>query len=178
MSQSKRQNQETIYAIGHSTRDIDAFIELLERNGIDLLVDIRTVPGSRKNPQFGKDNLSKSLAERGIDYLHEPKLGGLRKVKKDSINIGWRNDSFRGYADYMLTDDFHQALDELVKLGAHKSVAIMCAEAVPWRCHRNLVSDALSVSGVEVKHIISESEPKEHKLCSFAHVEGHQLIYR
>jgi uncharacterized protein (DUF488 family) len=166
-----------ICTIGHSTRAIEEFIHLLADNGVQVLVDIRTIPGSRKNPQFGQENLARSLGQAGLEYLHMAGLGGRRHTHKDSINTGWHDESFRGYADYMMSDQFRQALDELLQLCAQKRVAIMCAEAVPWRCHRFLVSDALLVEGICVKHIIGKEEPKDHKFCSFAHVEGKQIIY-
>lgn len=172
-----KQGEPVIYTIGHSTRPIDEFIHLLQSNAIEELIDIRTAAGSRKNPQFGKANLTESLAGAGISYCHMRELGGLRKTLEKSPNTGWRNDSFRGYADYMLTDSFKEGLADLIQLASHKRVAIMCAEAVPWRCHRNLVADALLVAGATVKHIISDHEPNQHKLCSFAHVDGTNILY-
>ncbi|MGQ0667325.1 MAG: DUF488 domain-containing protein, partial [Nitrospiraceae bacterium] len=127
-----------LWTVGHSTRPIDQFINLLKAHHIERLVDVRTVPRSRHNPQFNTDTLAKSLAEAGLSYQHSSTLGGLRKAKKDSINLGWRNESFRGYADYMQTDEFWSAVDELMAYGKDKNTAIMCAEAVPWRCHRSL----------------------------------------
>src|SRR5579862_5509913 len=148
----------TLYTVGHSTRPIDEFIRLLETFGIDQLIDIRTVPKSRHNPQFARESLADSLKQAGILYRHLPGLGGLRKPRPDSINSAWRNASFRGYADYMQTDPFRENLDQLIRLAAERTTAIMCAEAVPWRCHRSLVADALTARGIQVVDILSESK--------------------
>ena len=136
-----------LYTIGHSTRTADALVELLRAHRIEMLVDVRTIPRSRHNPQFNRDALAQSLAAAGIDYAHHPALGGLRHPRKDSVNLGWRNASFRGYADYMQTAEFARALDALEALADARRTAIMCAEAVPWRCHRGLIADALTVRG-------------------------------
>jgi hypothetical protein len=144
----------TVYTIGHSTRAIAEFIGILQHVGIGVVADIRTVPKSRHNPQFHSDRLAGSLAAAGIDYRPMPGLGGLRKPAECSINTGWRNTSFRGYADYMQTPSFEEAIEELVALAAERVVAIMCAEAVFWRCHRRLVADALLVRGIVVQHIM------------------------
>jgi uncharacterized protein (DUF488 family) len=138
---------------------------------------VRTVPASRRMPHFARTDLERSLPEHGIAYRHMPELGGLRKPKPDSTNLGWRNVSFRGYADYMQTDAFWDALGELETLAATKRVAIMCAEAVPWRCHRSLIADALTVHGVEVRHITGMQEPSPHRLTPFARVEGGRITY-
>jgi uncharacterized protein (DUF488 family) len=167
----------TVFTLGHSTRPIDEFIGLLKSYGIELLIDIRTVPGSRRNPQFGQKSLEQSLSDAGIGYLHMKSLGGLRRTTEHSINLGWRNASFRGFADYMQTAEFSAAVDELVELAARRRVAIMCAEAVPWRCHRSLVGDALLVRGVEVVDVLSETSSKPHTLTPFAKVEGTQISY-
>jgi uncharacterized protein (DUF488 family) len=167
----------TVLTVGHSARPIAEFIDVLHRHGIELLVDIRTVPGSRRNPQFGQKSLEQSLADAGIRYLHMKSLGGLRRTTEHSINLGWRNASFRGYADYMQTPEFAEAVDELAALAAEQRVAIMCAEAVPWRCHRSLVGDALLVRGIEVIDVLSETSSKPHALTPFAKVDGTRITY-
>jgi len=153
------------------------FVDLLSEHGVELLVDVRTVPASRRMPHFAKAALERSLPEHGIAYLHMPELGGLRKPDLDSINTGWRNVSFRGYADYMQQDTFWDAIEHLESLAASQRVAIMCAEAVPWRCHRSLIADALTVRGVEVRHITGKGEAARHKLTPFARVEGGRISY-
>ncbi len=162
--------------IGHSNRPIDEFLRLLKAHGVQLLVDVRTVPRSRHNPQFNRDSLPQALAAEGIRYEHMPGLGGLRHARKDSPNTGWKNLSFRGYADYMQTAEFAQNLDALMQ---HQDgvVAIMCAESVPWRCHRSLIADALTARGVAVRHIMSAARSNPHKLTSFARVEGDRITY-
>jgi uncharacterized protein (DUF488 family) len=167
----------TIYTIGHSTRPIDEFISLLNAYGIRQLVDIRTIPKSRHNPQFMQESLEKSLTAAGISYIYMKDLGGLRHSHKDSVNMGWRNRSFRSYADYMQTDAFKAAVEELITLTEKAPTAIMCAEAVPWRCHRSLVGDALLIRGVRVLDIMSATNAPEHKLTSFAHVDGTNITY-
>ena len=144
---------------------------------MDLVVDVRTLPASRRLPHFAKAALETSLQARGIGYLHMPELGGLRKPKLDSINTGWRNASFRGYADYMQQPEFWKALEGLERLEVHQRVAIMCAEAVPWRCHRSLIADALTVRGVHVKHITDRSDPSVHKLTPFTLVTDGRITY-
>jgi uncharacterized protein (DUF488 family) len=166
-----------IFTVGHSTLPIERFIELLKIYGIKQLVDIRTMPGSRHNPQFGGDALADSLRAAHIEYVHMEALGGLRRARKDSQNAGWRNKSFRGYADYMQTAEFAHAMETLVRMGQQKRTAIMCAEAVPWRCHRSLVADALDVRGVPVIEILSETSYRSHKLTSFAQANGTSIIY-
>ena len=170
-------NMLTIYTIGHSTRPIDEFISLLNAYGIRQLVDIRTIPKSRHNPQFMQESLEKSLTAAGISYIYMKDLGGLRHSHKDSVNMGWRNRSFRSYADYMQTDGFKTAIEELITLAEKAPTAIMCAEAVPWRCHRSLVGDALLIRGVRVLDIMSATNAPEHKLTSFAHVDGTNITY-
>ena len=167
----------TIFTIGHSTRPIAEFIELLQSNGIAQLMDIRTIPKSRHNPQFNSDALAASLRAARIRYVHMKELGGLRHARKDSINLGWRNASFRGYADYMQTDEFEAALTRAIELAAAHPTALMCAEAVPWRCHRSLVADALVVRGIRVLEIVSAAAPKEHALTPFARVRGTEITY-
>jgi uncharacterized protein (DUF488 family) len=177
LSRELRMTQELICTIGHSNRTIEDFIGLLRQNGIDCLLDIRTVPKSRHNPQFGQDQLPASLAAAGIEYRYLPGLGGLRRARKDSPNAGWRNMSFRGYADYMQTEEFADNVDTVIELGRSKACALMCAEAVPWRCHRSLVADALLVRGVPVDEIIDARQRRPHKLTPFARVEGLRITY-
>jgi uncharacterized protein (DUF488 family) len=167
----------SLWTLGHSTRPIDEFIGLLRVHQISLLVDVRTVPRSRYNPQFNTDILAESLKEAGLVSLHMPALGGLRKARKDSINNGWRNASFRGYADFMQTEEFQRALEELMAYGTDMRTAIMCAEAVPWRCHRSLIADALVARAWEVRHILSQVKADEHRLTPFAVVDGDTLVY-
>lgn len=166
-----------IHTIGHSTRGIDEFVRILKAHGIKQLVDVRTIPKSRRNPQFNRETLGASLAETGIEYHHMPGLGGLRRAKPDSINMAWRNASFRGYADYMQTDEFRKNLDQLIELAGGKSTAIMCAEAVPWRCHRSLVADALLARGIAVTEILSEAKAQPHAMTPFARVDGGHVSY-
>lgn len=153
-----------LYTIGHSTRSLENFIELLRHHGIKQLLDVRTIPRSRRNPQYNKETLSKALRNRGIGYRHMKGLGGLRHAKRDSINIAWENASFRGYADYMQTEPFEANLQNLIKLARKKKTAIMCAEAVPWRCHRSLVADAATIKKIEVFHIMSTKKLQKHSL--------------
>jgi uncharacterized protein (DUF488 family) len=169
--------QLTIWTVGHSTRPISKFTDILRAHEIGLLVDVRTIPRSRYNPQFNANSLAESLKEAGLVCLHMPALGGLRKARKDSINNGWRNASFRGYADYMRTDKFQRALEELMAYGTGTRTAIMCAEAVPWRCHRSLIADALVARGWEVRHILSQVKADEHRLTPFAVIDGDTLVY-
>jgi uncharacterized protein (DUF488 family) len=169
--------QGTIFTVGHSTLPLESFVELLHAYGIERLADIRTIPRSRRNPQFNADTLPAALAKDGIEYRSMPELGGLRHARKDSPNGGWRNDSFRGYADYMQTSAFADGVEVLVKLGREKRTAIMCAEAVPWRCHRSLVADALLVRDVPVIEILSETDWRPHKLTGFAAVDGLSITY-
>ena len=167
-----------LWTIGHSTRPITDFISLLNAHGIRQLIDVRTAPRSRHNPQFNAETLAQSLVRAAIQYRHAGRLGGLRKPKKDSINTGWRNASFRGYADYMETDEFRKALDELMAEGRLQHTAIMCAEAVPWRCHRSLIADALVTKDWEVRHIMSDTKADRHRLTPFAAVIDGLLCYR
>jgi uncharacterized protein (DUF488 family) len=166
-----------IYTVGHSTRPQAEFIALLGAHGVRLLGDVRTMPRSRHNPQFNSDALAASLGEAGIGYVHLPALGGLRHTTPASVNLGWRNKSFRGYADYMQTAPFAKAIDELIALGSSAPTAIMCAEAVPWRCHRSLIADALVVRGIEAPEIVSAERTTPHALTSFARVNGIALTY-
>ena len=163
--------------IGHSNRSLEEFIAILQAHHVDLLVDVRTVPRSRHNPQFNLENLPASLKSAGVAHVHMPGLGGLRHARKDSTNTGWRNDSFRGYADYMQTPEFANNLAELIALDQKHRVAVMCAESVPWRCHRSLIADALTARGKPVQHIMSATKANPHKMTSFARVEGHRVTY-
>lgn len=167
----------TVSTVGHSTHPIEEFIRILQAHAIRRLVDVRTIPKSRHNPQFEREALARSLASAAIEYTHLPGLGGLRHPRKDSINTGWRNASFRGYADYMQTPEFAQNLDRLLAIASEAPTAIMCAEAVPWRCHRSLIADALTVRGIEVREIQSAAKSQPHSLTPFARVEGRQVTY-
>ncbi len=167
----------TIYAIGHSTRTWEEFRDILLAHGITKLVDIRTVPKSRHNPQFSQQALERELPKAGIAYEHMKALGGLRRPAKDSINTGWQNTSFRGYADYMQTREFVRAIRQLMETAKGERVAIMCAEGNPFRCHRSLVADALAVRRVRVLHISSKKSAREHKVTPFARVDGTRITY-
>lgn len=169
--------QDIVCTIGHSNRPIEEFIDLLRQNEVACLLDIRTVPKSRHNPQFGQELLPVSLAAAGIAYRQMPGLGGLRRARKDSPNGGWRNTSFRGYADYMQTPEFAENVEVVVALSADTRCALMCAESVPWRCHRSLVADALLVRGIAVEHIINPGKRRPAKLTPFAQVEGTRILY-
>lgn len=166
-----------VYTIGHSTREIDAFLTLLAREEIEQLVDVRTFPGSRRFPHFGRDALERSLAGAGIGYAHAPALGGRRTPRPDSANIVWRNAGFRGYADYMETKEFRAALDGLVEKAALAHTTVMCAEAVPWRCHRTMISDALVARDARVLHIL-DAATQPHALTEFALVVDGAIRYR
>ena len=167
-----------IFALGHSTRPIEKFVEMLAAHGIDTLVDIRTVPRSRHNPQFGEESLRETLGTVGIRYIQMKGLGGLRRpVKGATTNAAWRNDSFRGFADYMQTEPFEAALEKLVELASGARVTIMCAEGNPFRCHRSLVADALEARGVRVVHISGTGEGRRHTMTSFAHLVGTRVTY-
>lgn len=166
-----------ILTIGHSTRELAAFVGLLQAHAVTCVADVRTVPRSRHNPQFNKETLPKALRGAGIAYEHMPGLGGLRRTRPDSPNTAWRNASFRGYADYMQTEEFAENLDFLIARASADRVALMCAEAVPWRCHRSLIADALSVRGISVEHILSASGTQAHKLTPWARVRGKRITY-
>jgi uncharacterized protein (DUF488 family) len=166
-----------IYTVGHSTRSADDFVALLAAHDIRRLVDVRTIPRSRHNPQFSSDRLPKTLQNVGIAYDHMPALGGLRRPIPHSVNFGWRNNSFRGYADYMQTEAFSSALDELIALASSAPTAIMCAEAVPWRCHRSLIADALVVRGIEALEIVTTTRTTPHTLTPFVRIDGDRLTY-
>jgi uncharacterized protein (DUF488 family) len=169
-----------VMTVGHSTRTLESFISLLQAHGVKLIVDVRTVPRSRHNPRFNRDSLPESLAAVGIAYEHLPGLGGLRRPRRDSPNTGWRNAGFRGYADYMQTPEFDAALAALNKLIKHaerKHLALMCAEAVPWRCHRSLIADALLIRGIKVEHLMSPKSSHQHTLTPWAKADGIRLTY-
>ncbi len=171
------QSPGTVLTVGHSTQPIAEFIQLLQAHEVTRVADVRTVPRSRHNPQFNRDALPASLEAEGIGYIHLAGLGGLRHTNKESINTAWRNASFRGYADYMQTPEFEAALNELIELTTRDRVALMCAEAVPWRCHRSLIADALLVRGIPVEDIMSVTHRQVHKLTPFAQVTGTHIVY-
>lgn len=166
-----------IFTIGHSTHPIKEFVELLQAHGIEQIVDVRSIPKSRHNPQFNESDLKESLKRAHIRYKHLKKLGGLRHTTKDSINLGWHNASFRGFADYMTSEEFEGGLQALIKIAIDKNTAIMCAEAVPWRCHRSLIADALTKKKWEVCDIMSRTSIIKHRLTPFLRIKKGQLIY-
>jgi len=166
-----------VYTIGHSTRSIEVFIGLLTANRVGLVADVRSIPKSLRNPQFNLDTLPTSLAGEDIAYEHMPGLGGLRHPRRDSVNTGWRNASFRGYADYMLTEPFESSLRRLMDLARRSTTVVMCAEAVPWRCHRSLIADALVTRGFAVHHIVGPSGVKHHVLTPWARASGTVITY-
>jgi uncharacterized protein (DUF488 family) len=167
----------TVLTIGHSTRTWKVFLELLRAHRVKRVIDVRSIPRSRHNPQFNRETLRKKLRSARIGYVHLRKLGGLRHARHDSPNMGWRNTSFRGFADYMQTSEFDAGLQRLIKLARQKRSALMCAEAVPWRCHRSLVADALTVLGVRVEDIMSKNRSQLHSLTSFGRVRGNSITY-
>jgi len=167
----------TVLTIGHSTRTWKVFLDLLRAYRVERVIDVRSVPRSRHNPQFNREILSKKLRAARIGYVHLRKLGGLRHARRDSPNMGWRNTSFRGFADYMQTSEFEAGLHRLIKLAGQKRSAIMCAEAVPWRCHRSLIADALTVRGIQVDDIMSMKRSQVHSLIPFARVRGRRITY-
>lgn len=166
-----------IYTIGHSTRSFEELVSMLRAFSVGVLVDIRTVPRSRHNPQFNADTLRVRLRARRIRYVQLPELGGLRRARPDSPNTAWRNASFRGYADYISTEEFEQGVAKLHALANDATLALMCAEAVPWRCHRSIVADVLCARGAQVEHIMSSGRSSVHRLTPFAHVRGQQVTY-
>ena len=166
-----------VLTIGHSTRSLEEFAGLLKSHSVARLVDVRKMPRSRHNPQFNADALAQSLESYGIGYTHFPGLGGMRSGKADSSNIGWRNASFRAYADYMQTAEFTDNLEKLIAIAKHEQVALMCAEAVPWRCHRSLIADALLVRNINVEEILSNTRCEPHQLTPFAQVDGTNITY-
>jgi uncharacterized protein (DUF488 family) len=167
----------SIFTIGHSTRPIGEFLEMLQAHGIRRLVDVRTIPRSAHNPQFNREDLARALHSSRLHYRHVPGLGGLRHPRRDSINTGWRNASFRGYADYMQTPEFTENLETLIELGKREATAVMCAEAVPWRCHRSLIADALLVRGIDAIEIVSATRTTPLSLHPWAKVEGMIVTY-
>jgi uncharacterized protein (DUF488 family) len=170
--------QPGIWTIGHSTRAVDELIAALHSFGIQLVVDVRSFPGSRRYPQFNKENLGASLVESGVRYQHFPELGGRRRAKPDSLNLAWRNEAFRGYADYMETVEFREGIARLLELAGAWRTAIMCAEAVWWRCHRSLVSDYLKAQDIEVTHIMGVGKSEPHPFTSAARIVNGRLSYR
>jgi uncharacterized protein (DUF488 family) len=177
VSVRRKRVRPAVFTIGHSTRPIGEFIDMLRAHGVQRVVDVRSIPRSRHNPQFNRESLARHLRAARIGYVHLKKLGGLRHAKADSGNLGWHNASFRGFADYMQTDEFLEGLARLVKLAATKPTAIMCAEAVPWRCHRSLIADALVVREFPVEDILSLARAQEHQLTPFARVQGLRITY-
>ena len=166
-----------VLTIGHSTRTLEEFVQLLEIYGLTLVVDVRMVPRSRHNPQFNKETLPTILKHYGVRYIHMPEIGGLRHPKHESVNTAWKNSGFRGYADYMQTQEFADSLLKIVALARENRLALMCAEALPWRCHRNLISDALVIRHLKVEHIIGKDSVFSHELNSQAQVEGTKITY-
>jgi len=166
-----------VFTIGHSSRAIEDFIRLLKAHGVERVIDVRTIPRSRHNPQFNRDQLSPALRRARMHYTHMPGLGGLRRARRDSPNTGWRNASFRGYADYMQTATFRESLNRCIQLAKRERVVLMCAEAVPWRCHRSLIADALLVKGIEASEITSGVRARPHSLTAWARVTGTRVTY-
>src|SRR2546427_8894441 len=166
-----------VLTVGHSTRPIDEFIQLVRAHRVTRVADVRTMPRSAHNPQFNKTSLPRSLKEAGIGYVHMPGLGGLRHARRDSINSGWRNASFRGYADYMQTPEFEKNLEQLILMAREDRLALMCAEALPWRCHRSLIADALLVRGIQAEDIMSATRASAHHLNPCARVDGTVITY-
>ena len=172
-----RAGSPVVLTIGHSTRTWEAFLALLRAANVKRVVDVRSIPRSRHNPQFNRETMAPRLRSAGIGYVYLRKLGGLRHARRDSQNLGWQNASFRGYADYMQTPEFEAGLERLLKLAGQKRCSLMCAEAVPWRCHRSLIADALLVRGIPVEDIIGGTRRRAHVLTSFARVRGEQITY-
>jgi uncharacterized protein (DUF488 family) len=166
-----------IYTVGHSTRTFDELVSMLRAHGVDRIVDVRRYPHSRRNPQFDGRTLARRLRARGIRYRHEERLGGRRRPRRDSPNTAWRSLGFRGFADYMATPGFQDGLEVLESLARRSTTAILCAEAVPWRCHRSLISDALTARGAEVRHILGVSPPRKHRRTAFARVRRGKVSY-
>ncbi len=177
MSGSPRRGPLTVFTIGHSTRTLETFVSLLQAHGVARLVDVRTIPRSRHNPQYNQETLPGSLKAAGIAYTHLAGLGGLRHARRDSPNMGWENASFRGFADYMQTPEFEQALNQLLAVAQRELIAVMCAEAVPWRCHRSLIADALLVRGIAIEHILNGMRSQPHALTPWARVRGTHITY-
>jgi uncharacterized protein (DUF488 family) len=173
----QREEPQLVLTVGHSTRSLPEFLGLLKAHGVSRVVDVRTIPRSRHNPQFNRETLPAALEAAGLGYVHLKGLGGLRRPRPDSPNLGWRTAGFRGFADYMLTPEFARQLQALVELAGRERLAVMCAEAVPWRCHRSLIADALVVRGLRVEHILGPGRRQPHRLTPFARVEGGRLTY-
>lgn len=174
----KQESQAIVLTVGHSTRPLETFINMLKAHSVTRLIDVRTVPRSRHNPQFNRDTFPEALESCGIRYTHDAGLGGFRHTSRESSpNRGWRNEAFRGYADYMQTQEFAEHLANLIELAKQERVALVCAEAVPWRCHRSLIADALMVHGIRVEEIISETRRQLHTLTPFAKVDGTAITY-
>ena len=168
----------TIWTVGHSTRTAEKFLEILRAHEIKVLVDVRSFPGSRRYPQFNKPELAEALRTVGIEYRHEPRLGGRRKPRADSRNTAWQNASFRAYADHMETETFRAGVEELLEVAANERTAVMCAEAVWWRCHRSLIADYLKAEGHTVLHIVDQNKTEEHPFTSAARIVEGKLSYR
>ena len=177
MSKKESKSDVVIYTMGHSNREIDEFIQLLQNNKIEVLIDVRKFPGSKKYPHFNQDQLSISLSSADILYVHIEKLGGRRKQNKDSVNTIWKNKSFQAYADYMATAEFLEGIDLLLEYAHEKRVAIMCSEAVWWRCHRALIADYLKSTGMDVYHIMTTTSNQLHPYTSAARIRDGQLFY-
>ncbi len=177
MNSLKEQGRTAIFTIGHSNHPIDKFTEMLLSHKIELIADVRTIPKSRHNPQFNGEALAAGLKNHDIQYVHMKGLGGLRRPRKDSTNTAWENASFRGFADYMETEEFEKSLIELIEAARKQRTALMCAEAVPWRCHRSLIADALAVRRITVVHIMSKASLKEHAMTPWAVVKGERIAY-
>lgn len=173
----KKKQKLIVFTIGHSTHPLEQFIELIKHYGITRIIDIRTIARSRHNPQFNEEELSKALKKSGVNYTRMKELGGFRHASAHSVNGAWQNASFRGFADYMQTDEFKEGIHRLIELALHDQVALMCAEAVPWRCHRSLIADALVVRGITVEDIFSLSSVKLHTLTPWAKVQGDIITY-
>lgn len=166
-----------IFTIGHSTRPIDEFVQAMKAHGIQMVIDVRTIPKSGHNPQYNSDALADTLQRHDIGYEHMPGLGGLRRAKKDSVNTGWENASFRGFADYMQTAEFEESLQKLIGTAKKSATVILCAEAVPWRCHRSLIGDALLVRGFKVLDIMGKGNVREHAMTRWAKTDGERVTY-
>ena len=177
MERTESDSSAVVLTVGHSTRPLEEFIHLVQAHAVKKMVDVRTVPRSRHNPQFNRETLPAYLAAVGIGYTHLPGLGGLRHPRPDSPNRGWRNASFQGFADYMQTEEFENNLETMIQLTYQERISLMCAEALPWRCHRSLIADALRIRGIRVEHIMSPTHCQPHSLTPFAKVYGTRITY-
>jgi len=173
----KNRTKNTVFTIGHSTRPLEDFVELIKNHNIKSVIDIRTIPRSRHNPHFNADTLPNTLGKAGFSYQHMAGLGGLRHTHPDSPNSGWRNTTFRGFADYIQTPEFEENLEVLISLAQKEIIVLMCAEAVPWRCHRSLIADALVMRGITVEHILSRASCRAHVLTPWAQIQGNLITY-